>query len=510
MIRISSYTIFIPFPSALQLRSYFTSFSSQISKQTTKRKSFDKGLRVLDIIYPKKIVTDNRQTHISILQDFLQTNSGQFTDQHVTHDFSHSNSMEDSVCVLLRFQKNGLRVDPRVLSQALSSCGSDRTLNVGIQVHCLAITTGFITNVYVGSCLITFYSKCGVLDNALKVFDEMPVRNVVSWTAIITGFAQESKAEVCLDLYHRMRQSEFKPNDFTLTSFLSACTCNGSLGQGRIAHCQSIHMGFNSHVHIANSLISMYSKCGDIIDALYIFEHMHTKDLVSWNSMINGYSQHGLASQAIRLFEEMKQQKMKPDAITFLGILSSCRHAGIVEEGWFYFNSMAEYGVKSELDHYSCIVDLLGRAGFVQDAWDFIKKMPISPNAVIWGSLLTSCRLHGNVWIGIEAAEERLVLRPWCSATHLQVANLYASVGCWDQAGRVRKMVKDKGMKNDPGFSWIEIKNEVYQFRAEDKSNPKVDAILALMDGLVDHMRGLVYVPEIHEHEFDCDLYGAI
>ncbi|KAM7531795.1 hypothetical protein LguiB_035205 [Lonicera macranthoides] len=317
--------------------------------------------------------------------------------------------MEDSVFVLFRLQKKGLRVDSRVLSQALSSCGSDRTLNVGIQVHCLAITTGFITNVYVGSCLITFYSKCGVLDNALRVFDEMP-----------------------------------------------------------------------------------------------------TKDLVSWNSMINGYSQHGLASQAICLFEEMKQQKMKPDAITFLGILSSCRHAGIVEEGWFYFNSMAEYGVKSELDHYSCIVDLLGRAGFVKDAWDFIKKMPISPNAVIWGSLLSSCRLHGNVWIGIEAAEERLVLRPWCSATHLQLANLYASVGCWDQAGRVRKMVKDKGMKNDPGFSWIEIKNEVYWFRAEDKSNTKVDAILALMNGLVDHMRGLVYVPEIHEHEFDCNLYGAI
>ncbi|OMP03613.1 hypothetical protein COLO4_10309 [Corchorus olitorius] len=214
--------------------------------------------------------------------------------------------------------------------------------------------------------------------------------------------------------------------------------------------------------------------------------------------------------EAIDLFKKMKHEKIKPDAITFLGVLSSCRHAGLVEQGRAYFDSMVVHGVEPELDHYSCVVDLLGRAGLLEEARDFILKMPISPNAVIWGSLLSSCRLHGSIWIGIEAAECRLLLEPECAATHVQLANLYASARQWDKAARVRKLMKDRGLKTSPGYSWIEVKNEVYRFRAEDKSNSKVTDILGVLGCLVDHMRMLGYVPEMHEEEVDDALCSTI
>lgn len=398
-------------------------------------------------------------------------------------------------------------VDASVLSHAVSSCGSTRNLRGGIQYHCSAIRTGFVENVYVGSSLISLYSKCAELENAYRVFEEMPVRNVVSWTAIIAAFAQEWQVDVCLDLFHQMRNSTWKPNEFTFTSLLSACTGSGALGHGRSAHCQAIQMGFNSYIHIANALVSMYCKCGAVEDALYIFEKIDGKDIVSWNSMIAGYAQHGLALQAIDLYEEMKKQIIEPDAITFLGVLSSCRHAGLVKEGWFYFNSMVELGVQPDLDHYSCVVDLLGRAGLLDEAKDFIEKMPIYPNAVIWGSLLSSSRLHGSVWIGIQAAENRLLLEPSCSATLVQLANLYASVGYWGRAAGVRKLMKDRGLKTKAGCSWVEIKDSVYQFRAEDRSNPRMAEIVFVLDILVDHMKPLGYEAKMHE-EVDNALFS--
>ncbi|KAK2971594.1 hypothetical protein RJ640_024230 [Escallonia rubra] len=471
-------------------------FSCQIFKQPTKRRSFARGPRVLDIVAPKANVTDNRQGHLRLVQDFLQTHSQQFIKKPVSNDKANSSKSDHSV---------RLRSDPYVLSHALSLCGSAGHLKMGILIHCLAIRTGFMANVFIGSSLIALYGKCGEVDHAYKMFEEMPVRNVVSWTAIINGFALEYQVDVCLNLFRRMRNSALKPNDFTLASFLSVCSGSGALGEGRYAHCQTIRMGFESHVHVANALVSMYCKCGNVDNAWYIFENLRDKDVISWNSMIAGYAQHGLTVQAIDLFETMKRESVTPDAITFLGVLSSCCHAGLVEDGQFYFNSMAAYGVKPELDHYSCIVDLLGRAGLIDDARDFIKKMPIDPNAIMWGSLLSSCRRHGNVWVGIEAAENRLLLKPWCASTHLQLANLYASAGCWDQAAKARKSIKDMGLKTDPGCSWIEVRGGVYRFTAEDRSSANIDDILVMVDGLVDHMRGLGYIPGMHE-EVNFDL----
>lgn len=488
----------------------FSSFSSKL----------ENALRLRNLITPKASDTKSQlQCHLRLIEDFLQRVSEQHDSQGLNsaRAFPSSSSLKGISNVLGQYLEcnsvytqscsERLKIDATSLSYAVSSCGLKRNLRAGIQYHCLALTTGFVVNVYVGSSLINLYCKCEELDNACRVFEEMPVRNVVSWTSIIAGFAQEWQVDVCLGLFHRMRNSTLRPNDFTFTSLLSACMGSGALGQGRSVHCQTIQIGFESYIHISNALISMYCKCGAVEDALYIFRNLDGKDSVSWNSMIAGYAQHGLAWQAIDLFEEMKKQSVKTDAITFLAVLSSCRHAGLIREGWLYFNSMVKNGVQPELDHYSCIIDLLGRAGLLEEAEDVIRRMPIQPNAVIWGSLVSSCRLHGNVWFGIQAAESRLLLEPSCAATHVQLAHLYSSVGCWYHAARVRKLMKDKGLKTSPGCSWIEIKKEIYRFRAEDISDTSMVEILSVSDSLVDNMRTLGYDAKICEEEMGIMLH---
>lgn len=470
-------------------------FSSWNPSQTLeKKKKLMKAQRLVDLITPKASVAPTRQSHLRLIDNFVQPSSEKLNSQGLSFDSASSCSSSQDIesnAVYTQPCSEKLKIDAAVISHAVSVCGSRRNLHGGVQYHCLALRTGFAANVYVGSSLINLYSKCYELEYAYQVFEEMPLKNVVSWTSIIAAFAQDWQVDACLDLFHRMKNANLKPNHFTFTSLLSSWMGSGALGQGRSLHCQTIQMGFHLYSHISNALISMYCKCGAVEDALCIFRNLDGKDTVTWNSMIAGYAQHGLGFQTIDLFEEMKRQGVKPDAISFLGVLSSCRHAGLVKEGWFYFNSMVENGVQPELDHYSCVIDLLGRAGLLEEARDVIQNMPIHPNAVIWGSLLSSCRSHGNVWLGIQAAENRLLLEPSCAATHLQLAHLYASIQCWDRAARVRKSMKDKGLKTSPGCSWIEVKNEVCSFRTEDMSNTRMVEIFSVLDSLVDHMRTL-------------------
>lgn len=498
----------------MQTLPFHNPFSSHKFSSRIENRNLVNALRVLDLVNLKKRGTENHQSHLRIIEDLLESNATEVVKIHsacprITTETSNvfnkmiqssGSQIEKSNAFHLDQQEQGSGVDAYFLSHSLTTCGAKHDLFGGRQYHCLAIMTGYIANIYVGSSLISLYCKCALLEDAYRTFEEIPIRNVVSWTAIIAGFAKEWDIDKSLELFHCMRDSALKPNDFTYASLLSACTGSGALGWGRTVHCQIIQMGFYSYVHVANALVTMYCKCGVIRDALLVFENMESKDIVTWNAMIAGYAQHGHAQEAIDLFEKMKMQGLKPDAITYLAVLSSCRHAGLVREGQVYFNSMHEHGLDPELDHYSCIVDLLGRAGLLMEACDFIQNMPIDPNAVIWGSLLSSSRLHGCVWTGIQAAESRLLLEPGCSATLLQLANLYAGVGWWDQVARVRKLMKDKGLKTNPGCSWIEVKNQVHRFGVEDKSNSKMTEIGILMDSLIDHMRS-AGLPPMHEEE---------
>jgi len=384
-------------------------------------------------------------------------------------------------------RRGGISSDASILASALSACSDRKTLTGGAQLQALLVKVGYDSSVLVGSSLVSFYSRCGQLENAHRVFQGMAAKNTVSWTALISGYAQDNQVEPCLHLFALMRQSVCKPNDVTFVTIFRVCTNHAFLGLGKSVQGLQMKMGFDSYVHVSNALISMYAKCGSIVEARAIFESIACKDVVSWNSMIFGYSQHGLAEHCLDLLKEMEGHIML-DAISFLGVLSSCRHACLVTEGRRCFRAMIEHGIKPELDHYSCMVDLLGRAGLLDEAWDLIQTMSMPPNGVIWGSLLASCRLHGSVLIGIQAAEHRLKLEPGCAATHVQLANLYASIGCWSDVARVRKVMKERGLKTNIGCSWIEVGNKVYTFTAENRSKSQVNDVLTILDCLQSHM----------------------
>ncbi|KAK8456621.1 hypothetical protein SEVIR_3G047900v4 [Setaria viridis] len=395
---------------------------------------------------------------------------------------------EDMLMQVVELHRSGsIGSDASILAPALSSCADRKTLTGGAQLQALLVKVGYDSSILVGSSLISFYSRCGQLGNAHMVFLGMAAKNTVSWTALISGYAQDNQVEPCLHFFALMRQSVCKPNDITFATIFSVCTNHAFLALGKSVQGLQLKMGFDSYVHVSNALVSMYAKCGSIGEARAIFESIACKDLISWNSMIFGYSQHGLAEHCLDLLKEM-QGHIMPDAISFLGVLSSCRHACLVAEGRHCFMEMIEHGIKPELDHYSCMIDLLGRAGLLDEAWDLIQTMSMPPNGVVWGSLLASCRVHGSVSIGIQAAEHRLKLLPGCAATHVQLANLYASFGCWSDVARVRKTMKERGLKTNIGCSWIEVGNKVYTFTAENRSKSQVNDVLAILDCLRSHM----------------------
>ncbi|KAL6838993.1 hypothetical protein ACP4OV_031220 [Aristida adscensionis] len=501
-------------PAVHQLVSDFGTSSVALERSREQgRGNIRSALKILDLV-PTKYHDDKEEgpSHHRLINDcmcdILGAQSKQHDEQKKKLDFVKSSSKPAwpklgnmSVCPsMTRFTKDEMFMqivnlhrrgkitsDTSILASVLSSCADRKALTGGAQLHALLAKVGYNSSVLVSTSLISFYSRCGVLENAHMVFQDMTEKNTVSWTALISGYAQDNQVEPCLHLFALMRQSVCRPNDITFATIFSVCTNHAFFALGKSVHGLQMRMGFGSYVHVSNALISMYAKCGSIFEAQTIFESVACRDLVTWNSMIFGYSQHGLAVQCLDLLKEMEKH-IVPDAISFLGVISSCRHACLVAEGRRCFRAMIERGIKPELDHYSCMVDLLGRAGLIDEAWDLVQTMSIPPNGIIWGSLLASCRVHGGISVGIHAAENRLKLEPSCAATHVQLANLYASIGCWGDVARVRKMMKERGLKTNIGCSWIEVANKVYTFTAENRSKSQVNNVLTILDCLQSHM----------------------
>ncbi|TVU09092.1 hypothetical protein EJB05_42532, partial [Eragrostis curvula] len=506
-------------PAAIHLVATDFGTSSAALERSTKqgRGNIQNALKVLELVPSKYNTEDEVPSHHRLINDCMHDILGVKSEHHATRkeivDSVSSNSnpalprlrntVSKNVSVLpsvARFtkedmlmqivelhRKGGISSDTSIFASALSSCADRRSLTRGTQLHALLVKIGYDLSVFVGSSLISFYSRHSQLKNACQVFQSMTIKNTVSWTALISGYAQDNQVEPCLHLFALMRQSVCKPNDITFATIISVCTSHAFLALGKSVHSLQMRMGFDSYVHVSNALISMYAKCGSISEAQTIFENITCKDLVSWNSLIFGYSQYGLAEHCLDLLKKMERYIL-PDALSFLGVLSSCRHACLIAEGQRCFRTMVEHGIKPELDHYSCMVDLLGRAGLIDEAWNLIQTMSMPPNGIIWGSLLASCRVHGRISTGIHAAEQRLKLEPGCAATHVQLANLYASIGCWGDVARVRKAMKERGLQTNIGCSWIEVGNKLYTFTAENRSKSQVNNVLAILDCLQLHM----------------------
>eukprot|EP01018_Ginkgo_biloba_P008587 Gb_26466 [translate_table: standard] len=347
------------------------------------------------------------------------------------------------------------------------------------------------------TAIIAGYAHNGLVDEALDVFHKMPERNVVSWTAMIAGYAQNGYPVEALKLFQQMQLIGVKPNPVTFASVLPACASVTAFNHGREVHEDIIRSGFQSNTFVANALLDMYAKCGSIEDAHQVFDKMHRRTVVSWTAMIVGYAMHGYGPKALQLFGQMRHSGMEPNNVTFIGVLSACCHAGLVDDGCQYFDRMAQdYHITPAMEHYCCMVDLLGRAGRLDEVEEFINKMPLKPDVTVWRTLLGVCRIHTNIKLGELAVEHLFELDPQNASHYVLLSNIYAASGRWDDVGKVRKMMKDRSIQKIPGCSWIEVNKKVYAFLIGDRSHPRTQEIYAKLETLSGQMKAAGHVPD--------------
>ncbi|KAJ6866860.1 hypothetical protein NC652_038181 [Populus alba x Populus x berolinensis] len=382
------------------------------------------------------------------------------------------------VLLYTQMENRGVKPDKFTFSFLLKGCTRLEWRKTGFCVHGKVLKYGFEVNSFVRNTLIYFHSNCGEMENARTLFDEAPEKDVVTWNTMIAGYVLRGEQRQALEMFEEMRNVGECPDEVTMLSLLSACADLGDLEVGRKLHCSISEMTRGDlSVLLGNALVDMYAKCGSIEIALQVFKKMREKDVTTWNSVIGGLAFHGHAEESIKLFAEMQALKnIKPNEITFVGVIVACSHAGNVEEGRRYFKLMRErYDIEPNMIHHGCMVDLLGRAGLLSEAFELIATMEIEPNAIIWRTLLGACRVHGNVELGRLANERLLKLRRDESGDYVLLSNIYASAGEWDGAEEVRKLMDDGGVRKEAGRSLIEADDRaVMQFLFDPK--PKINS----------------------------------
>eukprot|EP01018_Ginkgo_biloba_P040022 Gb_26861 [translate_table: standard] len=403
---------------------------------------------------------------------------------------------EEALITFSQMQQTGIKPDEFTFSSILRACAGLAALDQGKRFHAHIIRSGLQSQIILASALVDLYAKCGSIERARQVFDNISERNVVSWTAMIGGYVQHGYGWEALVLFRQMQRTGMNSDQFTFASILTACANLATAEQGKQVHALIIKSELNLHFVLASALVDMYAKCGIIEEARHVFDKMSERDVVLWTVMIAGYGKYGHVKEVFQLLKQMQEADMKPNHITFLAILSACSHAGLVEEAWHYFGSMThDYCFTPRVEHYTCMVDLLGRAGHLVEAYDFINKMPIEPDPAIWGALLSACRIHANIELGILAAEKLFELDPDSSGNYVVLSNMYAASSRWEDVSKVRQMMKDRGLKKEPGCSWIEVQKRVHVFLVGDKSHPQSEEIYATLERLNGQIQEVGYVP---------------
>ncbi|KAJ7540073.1 hypothetical protein O6H91_10G000700 [Diphasiastrum complanatum] len=412
--------------------------------------------------------------------------------------YADSGEVEEAINLFQKMQETGLAPDKVLFVVVLKACASLAGLEQGRQLHSEIIKRGFQSDVVVGSTLVNMYAKCGCTEDARELFDNMTERDVVSWNAMIAGYAQNGLGKEALVLYEQMKQEGMQPDNVTFVLLLKACASLAALEQGKQLHSEIVKRGFQSDVVVRNTLVDMYAKCGCTEDARELLDNMSERDVVSWTAMIAGYAQNGLAQEALALFEQMQREGTKPDEVTYISILSACAHSGLLDQGRYVFDSMCRnHGVTPTREHYACMVDLLGRAGCLADAELFINKMPIQPDSVVWMTLLGAARNHGHVEIGRRAFDHVVKLEPKNASPYVLLSNIYAAAGRKDELAKIRNEMKEAGVKKMPGCSWIEVDNQLHAFVVGDATHPQSKEIQAELDRLVGLMKKAGYKPNL-------------
>ncbi|KAK6129115.1 hypothetical protein DH2020_037151 [Rehmannia glutinosa] len=473
--------------------------------------------------------------------------------------YARSDNGIEGLQLFLLLLKSGLGFDEISLSGAFSACSVVKRHLEGIQVHGLAIKTPFHYNICVANAILDMYGKCGALEEARQIFDEMERRDAVSWNAVIAA-CEQNKNEETLSLFVSMLRSRMEPDEFTYGSVLKACaggqvlhhgreihgrviksgmgldsfvgsvlvdmyckcgmsegaqkffskmlemgikpdnftyatvldTCSNvaNVGLGKQIHAQIIKQDLQSDVYIISTLVDMYSKCGNMQDSVLMFEKSSNRDFVTWNAMACAYAHHGYGYEALQIFEKMQIEKVLPNHATFVAVLRACAHIGLVDEALHYFNLMQnEYRLEPQLEHYSSMVDILGRCGRLIDALSLIQSMPFEADDVIWRTLLSICKMHGNVEVAEKAASSLLQLDPQDSSAYVLLSNIYADAEMWGEVSKMREIMRRGRLKKEPGCSWIELQSEVHMFLVGDKAHPRCDEIYENLDMLIGEMK---------------------
>ena len=396
----------------------------------------------------------------------------------------------------LKMKEEGFQPNAVTYMSLLNDCASTGALEWVKDVHRHILEEGHESDVRVGSALIHMYAKCGSIEDAAVVFNRMKERNIITWNVMIGAYAGSGRGVEAYDLYLKMKEEGFQPNAVTYMSLLNDCASTGALEWVKDVHRHILEEGHESDVRVGNALVHMYAKSGSIEDAQLVFERMEECNVMTWNIMIGGLGQHGRGQDALELFRKMKADGLVPDAYSFVALLSACSHAGLVDEGRQIFCAMKDYGVEPTVVHYTCMVDLLGRAGLLEETKRFISSMPVEASADTWGALLGACRTYGNVELGELAAKEVMKLEPADASPYVLLSNIYAAAGQWDQVSFIRHMMQERGIRKEPGVSWIEISNKVHRFVVGDRSHPEAKKIYDVLNDLSKKLKAEGYIPD--------------
>ncbi|GKV03710.1 hypothetical protein SLEP1_g15968 [Rubroshorea leprosula] len=476
--------------------------------------SLSEGLYVSEQIHVHSIKTDNvADTFVSTALIDVYSRGGKMAEAELVFrnkgefDLASWNAMmfgyiltNDSQKALKLFalmHDNGYKLDEISLATVIKACGCLFGLGQGRQIHAYAIKSGFDADLVVTSGILDMYVKCADMVDAQLVFDDIPAPDDVAWTTMISGCVENGDEDRALSVYHRMRLSGIQPDEYTFATLVKATSLLTALEQGRQLHANVIKLDCGSDPFVGTSLIDMYAKCGSIEDAYRLFKKFNTRNIALWNAMLVGLAQHGNGEEALNLFKVMKSLGIQPDGVTFIGVISACSHSGLVSEAREYFDLMRKnYGIEPGIEHYSCLVDALGRAGCVKEAEKLILSMPYEASASMYGALLGACRLQGDTETGQRLATKLLALEPSDSAAYVLLSNIYAAANRWDDMSDARKTMRRKNVKKDPGFSWIDVKNKVHLFVVDDRTHPQSDSIYAKLEDVIRRIKEEGYVPD--------------
>lgn len=408
--------------------------------------------------------------------------------------FVQNYNNEKAVELFCQMKREGVRPNHCTYSTVLAGKPS----SLLCQLHAQIIKADCEKVPSVATALLDAYVKMGNDVESAQVFDSMAARDIVAWSAMLTGLAQTGDSEKAMEVFIQLVKEGVKPNEYTFSSVINACSsATATVEHGKQIHGTAVKLGKSNALCVSSALVTMYSKRGDIDSANKVFNRQEDKDIVSWNSMITGYAQHGDARKALEVFQVIQKQGLPMDDVTFIGVLTACTHAGLVEEGEKYFHIMIkDCHLDPTIEHYSCMVDLYSRAGMFKKAMDIMNGMSFPASPTMWRTLLAACRVHHNLAIGKLAAEKLISLQPNDSAAYVLLSNIHAVAGNWQERAKVRKLMDERKVKKEAGCSWIEVKKKMYSFLAGDVSHPFSDLVYAKLEELTIKLKGMGYQPD--------------